>query len=277
MIHGGQRNLEKGDFRLVRGSLIERGRLWGMAPHIIWPRRFVVPQTTRTRLVEAWRGAPDRAAIDNGKIEHLVETIARYFTFPTLREDIVWTFSGIRPLYDDSAGSASAVTRDYVLDVHTGEGFAAVLTVFGGKITTYRKLAEHALNELAPFVPGLGPAWTSGARLPGGDMPDGDFERYLLSLIEDHPALPPALLPRLARAYGTQVVAILAGAATKEALGADFGGGLYAREVDYLVEREWARTAEDILFRRSKPGLHVPASTASRLDAYLAAARAMAA
>ncbi|MBN8848853.1 MULTISPECIES: glycerol-3-phosphate dehydrogenase [unclassified Sphingomonas] len=444
LIHGGLRYLEYGEFRLVREALIERELLWGMAPHIIWPARFVLPQThsprpawmvrlglflydhlggrkklpgtetirldrsaygagladprgtafvysdcrvddsrlvvlnardaadrgadirTRTRLIDArregagwtatiadaggesevrarvlvnaagpwvadvlarvpgartdrgvrlvkgshiivprlyegdhafmlqnadrrivftlpyegqftligttdepWEGAPARASIDAEETRYLLDTVNDYFAHRLGEADIVWSYAGIRPLYDDKAGSASAVTRDYVLDLDAGEGRAPMLSVFGGKITTYRKLAEHAMQHLARHLPDAGPAWTAGAALPGGDMPGADFDAFLARVGRERPDLPPALLCRLAQAYGTRIDALLGDAATLADLGEDIGGGLTVREVDYLVAHEWARTAEDVLWRRSKLGLHVPADTAERLAARL--------
>ena len=141
-----------------------------------------------------------------------------------------------------------------------------MLNIFGGKITTYRKLAEHAMLELARFFPAAGEAWTAGAALPGGDIADADFEAFLRELATRQPDLPPALLRRLARAYGTRVDAVIG----LGDLGPDLGGGLHTAEVEYLVKTEWARTVEDILYRRSKLGLHVPSGTPERLAAYLA-------
>jgi glycerol-3-phosphate dehydrogenase len=166
------------------------------------------------------------------------------------------------------------VTRDYVLDLDTAEDRAAMLSIFGGKITTYRKLAEHAMTQLAPFFPDrntdLTKSWTATVALPGGDLPESDFDRYLEALIRAYPDLPAALLRRLGRAYGTRVDRILGAARTTAELGEDFGAGLHAAEIDYLVDQEWARSADDILYRRSKLGLHVPADAAARIDAYLA-------
>src|SRR5262249_49587648 len=149
--------------------------------------------------------------------------------------------------------SASAVTRDYVLDLDGDAERAPMLSIFGGKITTYRKLAEHAMEKLAPFLGNTTrDAWTAGAALPGGDMPDADFDRFLATLVAARPYLPQPLLRRLARAYGTRVDALLGEAQTVDALGRCFGGDLYQREVDYLVAQEWARSGRDILYRRSK-------------------------
>jgi glycerol-3-phosphate dehydrogenase len=183
---------------------------------------------------------------------------------------VVWTYSGVRPLFDDGSSNASAVTRDYVFDMDGPQGQAPVLSIFGGKITTFRKLSEHALEELKPFFPSLKPSWTEKAKMPGGDMPDADFDRFFANVRQRWPFLPEHLAHRLARAYGTRMEELLGSATSLADLGEDFGAGLMAAEVDYLVRREWARTAEDILWRRSKLGLHVPVDAAAKIDAYLA-------
>lgn len=230
---------------------------------------FAIPYEGRFTLVgttdEPWTDPPARAAIGPAETRYLLDTINRYFEHRVGEADIVWSYAGIRPLYDDRAANASAVTRDYVLDLDAGEGRAPMLSVYGGKITTYRKLAEQALRDLAPLLGISAPAWTAGAVLPGGDMPHGDFARFLADLQQRYPELSRDLLRRLAHAYGTRATAIL-----NRDLGQDLGGGLYTGEVDYLVAQEWARTAEDVLWRRSKLGLHVPPGTADRLAAYLA-------
>ena len=270
--------------RLVKGSHIVVPRLYD-GEHAFMlqndDRRivFALPYEGRFTLVgttdQPWTEAPAKASISAGETAYLLDTINRYFAVKTGEADIAWSYAGIRPLYDDHAADASAVTRDYVLDLDTGpagEDHAPMLNIFGGKITTYRKLAEHALSELAPFLRQAGGDWTAGAALPGGDMADADFEHFLRGLQTERPALPPGLLRRLARAYGTRVAHLLGAARTVADLGPNFGGGLYGAEVDYLVRVEWARTAEDILYRRSKLGLHVPEGTVERLTAYLAAA-----
>ena len=450
LIHGGLRYLEYGEFRLVREALIERERLWGMAPHIIWPLRFVLPQLhsprpawmvrlglwlydhlggrkklpatqtidlarapqgqglkpgarkafvysdcwvedsrlvvlnamdavtrgstvlTRTRLVaaqrdgqtwtatltdaagtrtvraralvnaagpwvedviqrtrnparasnqrdrgvrlikgshlvlprlypgdhafllqnpdrrvvfaipyegeftligttdEAWTGPPGPATIAPHETEYLLDTVRRYFAADIGIEDVRWTYSGIRPLYDDHAASASAVTRDYVLDLDAAPGEAPMLSVFGGKITTFRKLAEHALEKLRAQVPMAGPAWTAGAVLPGGDLPGGDFDAFVADLCAERPALPRPLIRRLARAYGSRAELVLAGARDMADLGRDFGAGLTEAELTYLAQHEWAVTGADVLWRRSKMGLHVLPQTEAQIDAFLA-------
>ena len=243
---------------------------------------FAIPYEQNFTLVgttdEPWTDPPGKATIGAAETRYLLDTIGRYFERKVAEADIVWSYAGIRPLYDDRSANASAVTRDYVLDVDTdGDRGAPVLNIFGGKITTYRKLAEHAMRELARFFPEAGGAWTAGAALPGGDIADADFEAFLRALQAERPALPPALLRRLARAYGTRVRMLLGDAMAIDDLGEDLGGGLTTAEVDYLVGTEWARTAEDVLYRRSKLGLHVPEGTADRLDRYLAGRTALAA
>ncbi|MEG3092798.1 glycerol-3-phosphate dehydrogenase [Sphingomonas sp. PB1R3] len=264
--------------RLVKGSHIVLPRLYE-GDHAFMlqndDRRivFAIPYEGRFTLVgttdEPWTGAPAKASISQAETTYLLDTANRYFMRKVDPSDVVWSYAGIRPLYDDHAANASAVTRDYVLDLDTGtegEAQAPMLNIFGGKITTYRKLAEHAMRELAAFFPAAGPAWTAGATLPGGDFADADFDRFLADLTVRHRQVPPLLLRRLARAYGTRVDRILA----SSDLGEDLGGGLHTAEVDYLVKAEWARTAEDILYRRSKLGLHVPPQTPERLARYLA-------
>ena len=265
--------------RLVKGSHIIVPRLY-QGDHAFMlqnPDRrivFAIPYEQDYTLVgttdEVWNEPPAKASISADETTYLLETVRRYFARPVSESDIRWTYAGIRPLYDDKSSNASAVTRDYVLDLDAGEGRAPMLSIFGGKITTYRKLAEHALEELAPFFPDAGNSWTAGATLPGGDMPDADFDRFVASLQAARPGLDAPLLRRLARAYGTRVDRLLGEAQTVEDLGRPFGGDLYQAEVDYLVANEWARTSEDVLYRRSKLGLHTPPGTATALDAYFA-------
>ncbi len=265
--------------RLIKGSHIVVPRLYE-GDHAFMlqnPDRrivFAIPYEQEFTLIgttdEPWNAAPGKAEISQGEIDYLCETVNRYFERGVTPQDIVWTYSGIRPLYDDHAANASAVTRDYVLDFDRSEGRAPMLSVFGGKITTYRKLAEHALEHIAQVFPQAATPWTAGATLPGGDLPDGDFEAFVRTLVKRYPQLEPALLHRLARAYGTRTLDLLGTAVTAQDLGPDLGGGLHTAEVDYLVHHEWARTAQDILYRRSKLGLHVPPGTSEALEAYLA-------
>jgi glycerol-3-phosphate dehydrogenase len=217
-------------------------------------------------------GDPAAVTISAEETAYLCESVSRYFRTPVTPADVVRSYSGVRPLYDDHAENASAVTRDYVLDVTGGNGEPPLLSVFGGKITTFRKLAEHALEKLLPAMRRpVGAGWTAQAALPGGDIED--FDDYLATVIANYPGFPETFLHRLVRAYGTRAGRILGDAVTPEDLGEDFGGGLTAAEVDYLTQQEWAREAEDILWRRSKLALRVPDGTAARLADYLVAAR----
>jgi glycerol-3-phosphate dehydrogenase len=215
---------------------------------------------------------PAHVVISDEETEYLCQSVSAYFMKPVTPADVVKTYSGVRPLYDDHAENASKVTRDYVLDAEGGAGKPVLLSVFGGKITTYRKLAEHALEKLLPLLGRpVGESWTAGKALPGGDLPNADFDAFLAKFKARHGFLDASLAHRLARAYGTRADSIIGGATSMTDLGEDFGGGLTEAEVNYLCAHEWARTAEDILWRRSKLSLHVPPGTAARLTAYLAA------
>jgi glycerol-3-phosphate dehydrogenase len=206
--------------------------------------------------------------ISEGEIAYLLAAVDRNFARSVTRDEVVWTYSGIRALIDDGSSSPSRVTRDYALDLD--ENGAPLLSVFGGKLTTYRRLAERAVDRIAGFLPGTSGPWTERASLPGGAIPYLDPKSYAQGLAEKFPALAPDLLGRFAKAYGTRAERLLDCVRTTEDLGEHFGGGLHAREVDYLVANEWAQTAEDILFRRSKLGLHVDKRTVERLNSYLA-------
>jgi len=207
-------------------------------------------------------GPIGQARIDASETSYLCEQASRYFARPVTPADVVWTYSGVRPLLDDDTGDPSAVTRDYLLDLDLAQ--APLLTVWGGKITTFRKLAEEAADLLAaPLRIGKG-AWTHGASLPGGDLrawigaprkPDVDFARFVLELAARHPTLSAALRLRLARAYGARVELVLKGGE----LGAEVAPDLFEAELDYLHDHEWARSADDVLWRRSKLGLHLNA------------------
>ncbi len=266
--------------RLIKGSHIVVPRLYpGEHAHMLQnPDRriiFTIPYEDDFTLIgttdEAFTGEPAVVTISPEETEYLCASVSRYFRRGITPADVAWSYAGIRPLYDDAAENAAAVTRDYVLDLVGGAGEAPLLSIFGGKITTYRRLAEHALEKLSPFL-GSGRSWTAGETLPGGDLPDLDLERFTTELSSRHPFLPPATARRLARTYGTRADAILGTARSLASLGEDLGGGLTEAEVAYLTTEEWARTADDILWRRSKLGLHVPPGTKERLSAYLAGA-----
>ncbi len=264
--------------RLIKGSHIVVRKLFeGDQAYILQqPDKriiFAIPYERDFTLIGTtdvpYDGEPGPVSISGEETDYLCSCINRSFKTAIGPSDVVWSYSGVRPLYDDAAENASAVTRDYVLDVEDAGGRLPVLSVFGGKITTYRRLAEHALEKLAPYFPGLKPAWTGEGILPGGDMPDADFDTFLADLKRRRPFLPDELARRLARAYGTKVEILLGHATTMADLGEEFDGGLTAAEVDYLRDHEWAVSAEDILWRRSKLGLRTSPESAARLSTYL--------
>jgi glycerol-3-phosphate dehydrogenase len=253
--------------RLVKGSHIVTPKFWdGPQAYLLQntDRRviFVNPYERDLALIGttdiAIDGAPDDVAIEPAEVDYLLAVVNRYFSRELSPADVLHSFSGVRPLYDDAAANPSAITRDYVFEIEPerpAQGVPPLLSVFGGKITTYRKLAEHALEKLAPFLGDLGPAWTAHAPLPGGDM--ADFDDFLAGLRQEHAWLPADLARHYARLYGTRARHLLGDATGMESLGRHLGGLLYAREVDYLCRVEWARTPEDILERRTKHGLHL--------------------
>ena len=197
----------------------------------------------------------------------MCQAINRWFRHPVTPADVVWSYAGVRPLRDDGASAAQAATRDYVLEL---TGTPPVLSVFGGKITTFRRLAEAAMDRLAPFFPGLKPRWTAHAPLPGGDFPWDGFIPLRDGLARRYPFLSPPTVTRLARAHGTRAAALLGDARSPADLGAILGADLTGREVDWLRHQEWARTTQDILWRRSKLGLRFGAAEINALERYLA-------
>jgi glycerol-3-phosphate dehydrogenase len=252
--------------RLVKGSHLVTRRLYDGAHAYILQNAdkrivFVIPYEDDFTLIgttdEAYSGAPGRVEIDAAETDYLLASVNRFLRTPVVREDVVWSYSGLRPLFDDGALNASVVTRDYAFDLDARPGEAPLLSVFGGKLTTARVLAEHALSELAPHLPAFGPAWTARAFLPGGDFADGDFDAFLRELTRRAPFLDAPVARRLARAYGTRAYDLLGAAQSRADLGADYGGGLTEAELDYLTRVEWARSAEDVLWRRSKLGLRL--------------------
>ena len=192
------------------------------------------------------------------EIEYLCGVASEYFRTPVRREDVVWTYSGVRPLYDDGSVSASALTRDYAFDLDQPDGQAPLLSIYGGKLTTYRKLAEHALRDLRPVLQLDGRPWTADAALPGGEIEDADVEAFFEDRRRRYAFAPEVMVRRLGRAYGTCIDAIMGNARKLGDLGDDFGCHLHEAELQYLRDQEWARTAEDVLWRRSKLGLHLP-------------------
>jgi glycerol-3-phosphate dehydrogenase len=279
VLRGGFGRAGPSKLRLVKGSHIVVPRLYaGGHAYILqnpdWRIVFVIPYEERFTLIgttdQFFEGDPGEAAISAAETDYLCASVSRFLKEPVRPEHVVWSYAGVRPLYDDAAEDASTLTRDYAFDVAAGEGRPPVLSIFGGKITTYRRLAEHALSKLEPHCPGLGPPWTGRVPLPGGDLPGGDLEAFRAGLCARWPWLPPELARRLSGAYGTRLERLLGDASRLDDLGRDLGAGLTEREVDYLVREEWARTADDILWRRGKLGLHGGAPLHDNLAAYLA-------
>jgi glycerol-3-phosphate dehydrogenase len=263
--------------RLVRGSHIVTRRLFnhdkcyffqGTDGRII----FAIPYEGEFTLIgttDAEHGQADtRPECTPEEAEYLCRFASEYFKTPVTRADIVWTYSGVRPLYDDGAKSATAATRDYVLTLAEGPG-APLLNIFGGKITTYRKLAEAALAKLRPFFPEAGADWTAGVALPGGDFPVDGFDRLTESLHRAYPFLTAAWARRLVRAYGTEALDILGEAREAADLGPDFGATLTGAEVRWQMGHEYARAAADVVWRRTRLGLKMTEAQIAALDDWM--------
>ena len=271
--------------RLVKGSHIVVRRMYaGDQAYVLQnPDRrivFVIPYQDEFTLIGTtdveWPEQPGAVSICVAEIDYLCRTVNGYFKRPISPTDVVWSYAGIRSLCDDAGSKAAELTRDYALELEAPPGQAPVLTVFGGKITTYRPLAEHALAKLAAFLPGLPACWTAERPLPGGDFPDGGLPAYLAQAQRRWPFVPERQLRRLVHAYGTRLGRLLDGVATREAMGQDFGGGLTQIEVDHLMRQEWALSTEDLYWRHTKTGLHASAADQQRLAQYLHTAHPLA-
>jgi len=258
--------------RLVKGSHIIVPRLYdGKQCYILQqPDRriiFAIPYEQDFTLIGTtdvdYEGSPAQVKISTDEITYLCDCINRSFDKKITPSDVVHTYSGVRPLFDDGDGNASAVTRDYKL-VPNIINDAPILSVFGGKITTYRTLSEHAVNQLYKKKK----PWTARAPLPGGDIPRADFDKFYKAQADKYPWLPEKLLHHYARHYGTRMDMIIGTATSLSDLGTHLGDYVYGAEIDYLVRHEWARTAEDILYRRTKLGLHISKDTAATIDEY---------
>ncbi len=273
------RDVGNAKLRLVKGSHIIVPRIYeGEHSYVLQneDRRiiFVMPYETDYSLIGTtevpFTGDPLKARISAEETNYLCVAVSRYFRKPLDPRVVAESFSGVRPLYDDGAKNASATTREYVHDFDAPEGGAPLLSVFGGKLTTYRRLAEDAIDRLAPHLkPPCAKRWTASAPLPGGDIEGGDFDRFSRTLRGKYPWLNAATVARLARAYGTRAEAILGHARCARDLGEDFGAGVFQAEIDYLISQEFALTAEDILWRRSKRGLHLSPAERARVSAYV--------
>ncbi|WP_370282437.1 glycerol-3-phosphate dehydrogenase [Pseudooceanicola sp.] len=264
--------------RLVRGSHIVTRRLFehdkcyflqGADGRII----FAIPYETDFTLIgttDVEHADPDSAPVCTPEEQrYLLDFANRYLRDPISEDDIVWTYSGVRPLYDDGASSATAATRDYTLTMDRAGG-APVLNVFGGKITTYRRLAESAMEKIGAHFPGMPGPWTRGAVLPGGDFPVGEVADLMARLGQDYPFLTDFWARRLIRAYGTDAWRLLGDARSAADLGEAFGATLTGAEIEWLMSHEYARTAEDVIWRRSKLGLRLSGGEVARLEAWMA-------
>ncbi|PHR20011.1 MAG: glycerol-3-phosphate dehydrogenase [Hoeflea sp.] len=220
-----------------------------------------------------YTGDPKDVVITDSEIDYLCAAASEYFAKPVERDSIVWTYSGVRPLYDDGASEAQEATRDYVLKPDPADG-APLINIFGGKITTARKLAESMLELIEDRLGKKSAPWTHRAALPGGDFPPDGFYDQVARLQADYPFLDPHQARRYVRQYGTCAWKLLGEARSQEDLGQHFGYGLHALEVDYLISHEWAMEAADVIWRRTKRGLRLDAAQVSALEAYMADARA---
>ncbi|MEM8748915.1 MAG: glycerol-3-phosphate dehydrogenase [Pseudomonadota bacterium] len=273
--------------RMVQGSHIVVPKLYEHDNCYIFQNAdgriiFAIPYTQDTTLIgttdKDYEGNPRDAKISREEIDYLCDAASEYFEKPVLPEHIVWTYSGVRPLYDDGASAAQEATRDYVFRQEGGkhsdapgdavEG-APLINIFGGKITTYRELAERMMDKIEDNLGQKGRPWTASKPLPGGDFPAQGFDRFVDRTAKQYPFIDRTTLERLCHAYGTRITMVLGAATAMEQLGTDFGAGLTEAEVRYLMTNEWARTAEDIVWRRSKLGLVMSDEQIAALDAWL--------
>ncbi len=252
--------------RLVKGSHIVVPKMFDHGRAYILQNRdkrivFAIPFEHDFTLIGTtdvdMPGGPEKVEASAEEIEYLCNAVNEYFVHNITPDDVVWSFAGIRPLYNDGSGAAQETTRDYVLDLQAEGSSPPLLNIYGGKITAYRELSEEVLAKLAGYFPDMGPEWTRDAPLPGGDFDMEDFSGLVKDLRREYPFLPVDMVRRLCHAYGTRAGRIISGAGSLSDLGRCFGHGLYEREVEYLRAGEWAISAEDILWRRSKLGLRL--------------------
>jgi glycerol-3-phosphate dehydrogenase len=271
----GENNPDK--IRMVKGSHIVVDKLYDHDRCYIFQNQdgricFAIPYEQNFTLIgttdEDHKGDPGKPEISVAERDYLLASVSEYFKKPITADMVRWTYSGIRPLYDDGASKAQEATREYVLKLEAPDGQPPLLSVFGGKITTFRKLAEAVLDKISSFFPGLKPQWTAGVALPGGDFPYAEVEQRIADFQRRHAFLDAENARRIFRAYGTRADRIFEGVRSASDLGESFGR-LSAREVDYLMKEEWAETPDDILWRRSKLGLHLSTAEQSALQAYL--------
>ncbi|MFL5254546.1 MAG: glycerol-3-phosphate dehydrogenase [Rhodopila sp.] len=267
--------------RLVQGSHIVVPRLYDHAAAYICQNAdgrvlFVIPYERDFTLIgttdQDFSGDPAEARISTAEIGYLCRSASDYLRRPVTADQVVWSYSGVRPLVDDGSSAPAQATRDYVLDLDAPDGVPALLTVLGGKITTYRRLAEAALARLRPHlpaVPGEAAGWTGRVPLPGGDFPVDGFEALLAATAARFPFVPPTTLRRLLRAYGTRTTQLIGNATCYADMGPVFGADLTGAELRYLMQVEWARTAQDVVWRRSRLGLRMTDAEIAAIDAVM--------
>ena len=270
-------SVRRSSLRLVKGSHVVVPRLYD-GPQAFTlqtsDRRivFIIPYQDDFTLIGTtdipFTGDPSKVAASNEEVHYLCDLASEYLKTPVTGSQAVWSYSGVRPLYDDGDVSASTVTRDYVFDLDTADGRAPLLSVYGGKLTTYRRLAEHAMSELRSSLRFDGREWTRGSILPGGDIPKGDFEAFARAQAARYSYVPPKMIRRLCRAYGTRAEQVLGHAQGLQDLGEEFGPGLYEAELQFMRDKEWARSGADALWRRSKLGLRLSGAQQERVGAW---------
>lgn len=266
----------KNGLRLVKGSHIVTKKLFEHDHAYIFQNHdgrivFAIPYENDYTLVGTtdvdYRGDPKDVAIDASERQYIIDLANNYFEKQITLDDIVWEYSGVRPLFDDMADNASAATRDYVFDLQDVNDKAPLLSIFGGKITTFRKLAEHAVDKIAPFYPGITDAWTKTKPLPGGGFEN--FDTFLAQKQQHYNWADKEMVHRLCREYGTNIDFILGDKNSMADLGKHFGYTFYAAEADYMMQHEFAMTAKDMLWRRTKIGLHLTEAERTSFEAWL--------
>ncbi|WP_288903455.1 glycerol-3-phosphate dehydrogenase [uncultured Sneathiella sp.] len=267
--------------RLVQGSHIVVPKLYEHDRCYIFQNAddriiFAIPYENDYTLIgttdQDYDGDPENVAISDAEISYLCGAASEYFEKPVQQKDVVWTYSAVRPLFDDGATKAQEATRDYVLQWQSDEETAPLLNIFGGKITTYRRLAEAVLELAEQKLGRKNEGWTLKAPLPGGDFPMDGFPALLAKVRDSYPFLERGQSERMLRAYGTRLFDLLGEASSIADLGTDFGCGLFETEVRYLMDHEWARSADDILWRRSKIGIGMTKEQITALNSWMMAA-----
>lgn len=272
------------DIRLIKGSHIVVPRVHQQQQAYILQNEdnrivFVIPWLDEFSIIGTtdveYSGEPRHVNIDDQEIDYLLNVYNAHFKHHLTRADVVWTYSGVRPLCDDESDSPQAITRDYTLDICDENGQAPLLSVFGGKLTTYRKLGEHAVTKLAKYYPEAGPAWTKQCILPGGDIP-GTRESYATNLLEKYPFLSESLARHYAQTYGSCSTTLLKDIRNVDDLGENFGHEFYEAELRYLVQHEWVRQTDDAIWRRTRYGMWLTEQQKTRISEWLASSRATA-